>query len=770
MLRKSTAPWKHIKRLNLAFAMVLCSFVAVVAAEQSPECNDATIIYARGSKQESTDSKEFLKLDELVQEFTKTSEENSVEIYELGSEVNTKRYEEVLKDVLPYSPQDVGLWGLIGARFVGGNYDQSVEKGVKELTKVLQLENTHCPKTRIVLVGYSQGAHVIGDMLAKTTPTIRKQIVRVALFGDPKLTLPEGSLSGSPDRIVANESGGSHACLRDPLTCVLNKVIEAFVPDACIGNSFSPWRRGTVRCVHTHGSLGPRNPYVPEDIKNRVGSWCDAKDGICTGNILDANNEAHGKYSVGYIGEAWRNEILPAIGGIKIARPTVVEEVAPDPNESPRPASAGQIEEYLEFTKSRNSGSDVAFLIDTTSSMEDDIEAAKLTASITGRSILANGGRVAVASFGDGEVPYLYDLKTNFTSELAVFQRAINSLKTCNQEENYNRFGNCGNQDEQERLLGGLMRLYDDLVWQPGLAKAVIVLTDARYHNPDSSYNGKVVDENDVIRRSLDNETKNIFPVISASFDVGTFKNLASSTGGEVLVSSGDSASALIGAVDKVVNRLILSFPFEEYLALPGDEISFALSYFGLEDIERYEWDFDGDSITDLTTTEPIATYAFSNEFAGVVAVRAYSGDGNVGSAVVGVQVLEAGISALLPSETISATYESINQEKREFQITWNAEQPDQKRDSLAVVSSEGRTWLIDQSQFSLKVDAVPYFGETFYIMSVNEYGTSTPTVVDIPSELDENVFYLTITGVALIGLGLILSRRRQRTARTISG
>jgi hypothetical protein len=313
------------------------------------------------------------------------------------------------------------------------------------------------------------------------------------------------------------------------------------------------------------------------------------------------------------------------------------------------------------------------------------------------------------------------------------------------------------------------MRLYDDLVWQPGLAKAVIVLTDAGYHNPDNSYNGKVVDENDVIRRSLDNETKNIFPVISADSIVGTFKNLASSTGGEVLVSSDDPAPALIGAVDKVVNRLILSFPFEEYLALPGDEISFAVSDYGLKDIERYEWDFVGDSITDLTTTEPVATYAFSNEFAGVVAVRAYSGDGNVGSAVVGVQILEAGISALLPSETISATYEPIDEEKREFEITWNAEQPDQQRDLLAVISSEWRRWLIDQSQVSLKVDTVPYSGETFYIMSVNEYGTSTPTVVDIPSELDENVFYSTITGVVLIGLSLILSRRRQRIQKTVT-
>ena len=801
---------RNINRLSLAFALVICSFVAVVAADDPFECFDATILYARGSTQDAKVSDEYVKLEKLVDEFVNKTKINkdALKSYELGSDRDyINRYD--LKEEGLYSPQDSNILNLLGAKVLPSGlalppaletttnlatppafalyqafsqYHNNVERGVDELTKVLEIEHEKCPDTRLVLVGYSQGAQVIGDTLSQQKlETIRKQIVYVALFGDPKLSMPEGRPISSDAAIVANvinvvDKVSGFACIRNPILCafkkdnessVLQKARRLFYP-ACRGKLFSPWRRGTVGCMSDSGMLGARNPYMPPDIENRVGSWCDAKDGICDGNPLHlpfTSSNSHFNYSDSYIEAAWLREILPAIGGLKSARPTIVEDAAPATIFAPRPTSADEIEDFIKVAKTYNQGSDVAFLIDTSSSMADDIEAAKATAMTTGQVILANGGRVAVASFADGELPYLYNLKTPFSTDINQFQRAINSLKTCDQEDPPPPSSDCGNNDWPERLLGGLMRLYDDLAWRPGAAKAVIALTDASFHNPDGSF-----DENDVIRRSLEIDPVNIFPVISTSSgaSVGSFQNLASSTGGEVFVNTGDPAGAVIGAVDKVVNRLILSFPFEEYLALPGDEISFAVSDYGLKDIERYEWDFNGDSDIDLTTIEPKATYTYSNDFSGVVGVRAYSVDGNSGTAVAGVQIIEAGFSALLPSETISATYEPINEEKREFEITWSAPEPDPNQGLRVVVSSQGSRWLIDPSQSALSVSDVPFSGETFYIMSVNKYGTSTPTVVDIPSELDENVFYSTITGATLIGLVLILSRRRQRIRKTV--
>ena len=64
-------------------------------------------------------------------------------------------------------------------------YFHSKDKGVEALT--FQLTTDPCAnKTRYVLAGYSQGAHVIGDVLAGNSgKKLRKRIVAVALFADP---------------------------------------------------------------------------------------------------------------------------------------------------------------------------------------------------------------------------------------------------------------------------------------------------------------------------------------------------------------------------------------------------------------------------------------------------------------------------------------------------------------------------------------------------------------------------------------------------------
>jgi len=45
------------------------------------------------------------------------------------------------------------------------NYDQSEAQGVAALTSMIQSYVASCPNARIVLMGYSQGAHVVGDTL-----------------------------------------------------------------------------------------------------------------------------------------------------------------------------------------------------------------------------------------------------------------------------------------------------------------------------------------------------------------------------------------------------------------------------------------------------------------------------------------------------------------------------------------------------------------------------------------------------------------------------
>jgi hypothetical protein len=78
------------------------------------------------------------------------------------------------------------------------NYANSSLQGINALkTQLTNLVNS-CPNTKVVLMGYSQGAHVVGDVLgggqggslgATTAPvasSISSHVVAVATFGDPR--------------------------------------------------------------------------------------------------------------------------------------------------------------------------------------------------------------------------------------------------------------------------------------------------------------------------------------------------------------------------------------------------------------------------------------------------------------------------------------------------------------------------------------------------------------------------------------------------------
>ncbi|TLS29192.1 hypothetical protein PpBr36_00048 [Pyricularia pennisetigena] len=72
----------------------------------------------------------------------------------------------------------------------------SVSKGTKNLSKLVKNYVEMCPQSKIVLIGYSQGAHVVGDLVcgASSLPIVRskpinsnynKNIIATLLFGDP---------------------------------------------------------------------------------------------------------------------------------------------------------------------------------------------------------------------------------------------------------------------------------------------------------------------------------------------------------------------------------------------------------------------------------------------------------------------------------------------------------------------------------------------------------------------------------------------------------
>jgi len=147
-------------------------------------------------------------------------------------------------------------------------YDDSVREGTGEMISYLEARSARCPDEVFAVGGYSQGAHVVGRALFGLAPETRARIAHVALFADPKLYLPEGDSAESVDRCATAVPG-----------------------------AVSIWRRGDVACstsggILSHGGLTVpdvrrRDPYLPPDIASRSGSWCDRRDGVCNGSLLD---------------------------------------------------------------------------------------------------------------------------------------------------------------------------------------------------------------------------------------------------------------------------------------------------------------------------------------------------------------------------------------------------------------------------------------------------------------------------------------------------
>jgi hypothetical protein len=77
------------------------------------------------------------------------------------------------------------------------DYQRSKAQGVTALRAELSKTSSACPDTRFVLIGYSQGADVIGDTLQSGNVPAADQIGAVAMFGDPAFNSKEDFVTGS---------------------------------------------------------------------------------------------------------------------------------------------------------------------------------------------------------------------------------------------------------------------------------------------------------------------------------------------------------------------------------------------------------------------------------------------------------------------------------------------------------------------------------------------------------------------------------------------
>ena len=212
----------------------------------------------------------------------------------------------------------------------------------------------------------------------------------------------------------------------------------------------------------------------------------------------------------------------------------------------------------------------------------------------------------------------------------------------------------------------------NEMKWQKGVTKAIILLTDAGYHEPDK-VDGSTLAA--VAKRSLEIDPVNIYPVVEKHLE-GSYEDMASQTTGQVIVSGGenDTIAALSKALTKIKNRPNAKLKIGEYYAEVGQKITFDASDSYVVDgkITKYEWDFDGDGKIDQTTTNPVAIHVYTEKFDGIMQVRMSADNDTVSNISAPVKV---GIKPNLPvgpgAPQVSAKIIERNSNKATIRLNW---------------------------------------------------------------------------------------------------
>ncbi len=288
---------------GIAAGITFCSNAQASATSlATTSCKNYDFVFARGSGDTGK-----LDLDPPSQAFKSTVEKilegkASFNLYLLG----TEEYDGFQYPHIEISGGLRGYNSGAGAELTNGegySYGKSVDQGVGELTAYLTKRMANCPDSKYIIGGYSQGAQVVGDALFRLTTEQQDKITYVALFGDPKLYLPEAAKFTVFDQITDDiQQSNPYYKPGSPL------------PDSCYGYNLSPWRHTIDDCMTQKGTLfTPRNPFMPKNMDGKVHEWCFNHDGICDGSEVPWG-PGHTEYNTSRGVESAVNEALDRSG------------------------------------------------------------------------------------------------------------------------------------------------------------------------------------------------------------------------------------------------------------------------------------------------------------------------------------------------------------------------------------------------------------------------------------------------------------------------
>lgn len=267
---------------------------------------------------------------------------------------------------------------------------------------------------------------------------------------------------------------------------------------------------------------------------------------------------------------------------------------------------------------------DIALVLDATGSMWDDIEAVRenIHAIVARVKEQTASARFAIVTYqdhpGNGGIAtdYPSKLETDFTEDVNQLDQALTNIA----------LGNGG--DQREAVYSGLKTALD-LNWRAGVKKLAIVYGDAKPKDPEpvSHLTGTELAQ---LAKSKGDDSSGGGVQISA-IDSGKLtkeaklKALIDATGGVAMPigEASQSVDAITGIVTDFAQSPVANFdgPFN---AAPGSTLTFDArgSYSPEGTITKYEWDFNGDGIYEVSTSKPQIRHLYAKPFDGLASLR----------------------------------------------------------------------------------------------------------------------------------------------------
>lgn len=612
--------------ITLAALLIVTTFFIKPADTFAKSCDDVKFIFARGSGEPLSGPSFQAWHDSLERALRNTSLQ--YDFYELGATSQQGyRY-----PAISVSGSLGGFGNLLGAYLSRGqffDFAESVTQGSGELKAYIRIMSAACPQTKFVLGGYSQGAMVLSRTLDELDSN---RIIYVATFGDPKLYLPEG---------------------------------KGTIPPACLGKEYSEYRAHVPDCRAYEGILGSYRPYEPEGYADKLGTWCNTKDIMCSSV---ASVEDHTSYTTEglYSGAARKVKTR-----LKRAFPQAFA------NTPARPWA--------------NSAHNVVFLIDATISMglyRRYVERAKTLTE----QILDNGGAVAIADYRDLlEDSYEPHIDCDFGCTQAEVESTLSS------------FDFSGGGDAPESALSAMKYVLDNLNWEAGAAKSIVLITDSDYHSPD--HDGTTPDE--VIQRSLEIDPVNIYTISPEEYRK-VYKEVTSKTGGATFRITQHDLWQDLG--NRLLYRPEATLGAVEYSGLVGDEFHFDAGDSKASDggALKYDWDLDGDGEYEILDGPAMITKTYASAFSGYIQVGVTDSEGRFANMSARLSVSDA--LPLIPSiNNLSA--QELDAETYQINYETNAERVLVSIDDspAGYLDGSARNFTINDIQYATRIRLTPY-------------------------------------------------------------